>query len=77
MRAFSWFSRAIASGEGLLLECADPAALKPLRRAPDARAAKVESLPITSAQWHTELKPERQAAILKEAFGGEGRAPAT
>ena len=26
---------------------------------------------ITFAQWHTELKPERQAAILKEAFGGE------
>lgn len=38
-------------------------------------AIKVESLRITFAQWHTELKPERQAAILKETFGGavEGR----
>jgi hypothetical protein len=45
-------------------------AFKPLRLTPAALAAKVESLRITFAQWHTELKPERQAAILKEAFGG-------
>ena len=32
---------------------------------------KVESLRITFAQWHTEMKPERQAAILQEAFGGK------
>ncbi len=32
--------------------------------------AKVESLRVTFTQWHTELKPERQAAILKEAFRG-------
>jgi hypothetical protein len=63
-------STAIASGEGLLLECDDAEALKPLRLTPAALAAKVESLRITFAQWHTELKPERQAAILKEAFGG-------
>lgn len=64
-------STALASGEALLLECADPEALKPLRLTPEALAAKLESLRITFAQWHTELKPERQAAILKEAFGGE------
>ncbi len=63
-------STAIASGEGLLLECSEAEALKPLRLTPEALAAKVESLRITFAQWHTELKPERQAAILKEAFRG-------
>ena len=64
-------STALASGEGLLLECADPETLVPLRLTPAALAAKVESLRITFTQWHTELKPERQAAILREAFGGE------
>jgi hypothetical protein len=63
-------STAIASGEVLLLECDDAEALKPLRLTPAVLAAKVESLRITFAQWHTELKPERQAAILKEGFGG-------
>ncbi len=63
-------STAIASGEGLLLECDDGEALKPLRLTPAALAAKVESLRVSFVQWHTELKPERQAAILKEAFRG-------
>jgi len=63
-------STAIASGEGLLLECDDAEALKPLRLTPEALAAKIESLRITFVQWHTELKPERQAAILREAFRG-------
>jgi hypothetical protein len=62
---------ALASGETLLLEADDLEALKPLRLTPHALAAKLESLRITFAQWHTELKPERQQAILKEAFGGE------
>jgi hypothetical protein len=64
-------STALASGEGLLLESNDPEALKALRLTPDALAAKVESLRITFAQWHTEMKPERQAVILREAFGGK------
>jgi hypothetical protein len=64
-------SAALASGEGLLLECDDAEALKPLRLTPQALAAKVESLRITFAQWHTEMKPERQAAILQEAFRGK------
>jgi hypothetical protein len=64
-------STALASGEGLLLECGDAEALKPLRLTPEALAAKVESLRITFAQWHTEMKLERQAAILQEAFGGK------
>jgi hypothetical protein len=37
----------------------------------ESLAAKVESLGITFAQWHTEMKPERQAAILQEAFRGQ------
>ena len=64
-------STALASGEGLLLEADDAETLKPLRLTPAALAAKLESLRITFAQWHTELKPERQAAILREAFGGK------
>lgn len=63
-------STALASGEGLLLECGDAKELKALRLTPEALAAKVESLRITFAQWHTEMKPARQAAILREAFGG-------
>jgi hypothetical protein len=64
-------STALASGEGLLLETDDTDALKPLRLTLEALAAKVESLRITFTQWHTEMKPERQAAILQEAFGGK------
>jgi hypothetical protein len=64
-------STAIASGEGLLIEHGDAEALKALRLSPEALAAKVDSLRITWAQWHTEMKPERQAAILREAFGGQ------
>jgi len=64
-------SSAIANGEGLVLECDEPAALQPLRLTPEGLRAKLESLRITFAQWHTELKAERQAAILKEAFGGK------
>ncbi len=64
-------STAIASGEGLLLEQGDAEALKALRLSPEALAAKVDSLRITFAQWHTEVKPDRQAAILQEAFGGQ------
>jgi len=63
-------SGAIASGEGLLLESGDADMLSPFRLTPDALAAKLESLRITFEQWHTEMKPARQAAILKEAFGG-------
>jgi hypothetical protein len=64
-------STALASGEGLLLECNDVESLKPLRLTLESLAAKVESLRITFAQWHTEIKPERQAAILQEAFRGK------
>jgi hypothetical protein len=61
-------STALASGESLLLECGDAEGLKAVRLTPEALAAKVESLRITFAQWHTEMKPARQAAILREAF---------
>ena len=64
-------STAIASGERLLLDCQDPSSLAPLDLSPDALRAKLESLRITFDQWHTELKPERQEAILREVFGGE------
>ncbi len=64
-------STALASGEGLLLQCDNAEELKPLRLTPEALAAKVESLRITFAQWHTEMRPERQAAILREAFVGK------
>ena len=63
-------SSAIASGEGLLLECADAESLRPLGITPDALHAKIESLRITFEQWHTELNPQRQAAALREVFGG-------
>lgn len=62
-------SSAIASGEGLLLEADDSEALRSLGFTRDGLHAKVESLRITFEQWHTELRPERQAAILAEAFG--------
>ena len=42
-------STALASGEGLLLECDDVEALKPLRLTPESLGAKVESLRITFA----------------------------
>ncbi len=57
---------AIASGEGLLLEDADAESLLPLRLTPEALQAKLESLRITYEQWHTELNPQRQAAVLRE-----------
>lgn len=64
-------SSAIASGEGLLLDCADSTeSLQPLRLTPAALRAKLESLHITFEQWHTELNPQRQAAALREVFGG-------
>jgi len=65
-------SSAIASGEGLLLECADAESLRPLRLTPESLQAKLESLRITYEQWHTELNPQRQTAVLREVFGGAG-----
>jgi hypothetical protein len=67
----SLLSTALASGEALLLEFDEPEALESLRLTPAALDAKLESLRITFTQWHTEMKPERQDAILKEAFGGQ------
>jgi len=64
-------SSAIASGEGLLLECADAEALRPLGITTDALRAKLESLCITFDQWHTELNPDRQAAVLREVFADD------
>ena len=64
-------STAIASGESLLLEGMDADALRPLKLTPQALQAKLESLRITQEQWHTELNPQRQAAVLKEVFGGK------
>jgi hypothetical protein len=63
-------SSAIASGETLLLESADAEAFRPLGITPEALRAKVESLRITFEQWHTEVNPQRQAAVLQEVFGG-------
>jgi hypothetical protein len=63
-------SSAIASGEGLLLDGADVDVLRPLGITPEAIRAKIESLRITFEQWHTELNPQRQAAVLREVFGG-------
>ena len=61
---------AIASGEGLLLEGVDAEDLRPLQLTPQGLQAKLESLRITFDQWHTELNPERQTAVLQEVFGG-------
>jgi hypothetical protein len=63
-------SSAIGSGEGLLLEITSPGALAPLGITPESIDAKIESLRITFEQWHTEVRPERQEAVLKEVFGG-------
>jgi hypothetical protein len=63
-------STAIASGEGLLLEGEDAETLRPLKLTPEALQAKLESLRITYEQWHTELNPQRQAAVLNEVFVG-------
>jgi hypothetical protein len=63
-------STAIASGERLLLEDQDATSLSPINLTPDALRAKLESLRITYEQWHTEINPQRQAAVLKEVFGG-------
>jgi len=64
-------SQAIGSGEALLLVDARPEALLPLRLSVEAIRAKLESLRITFEQWHAEVKPERQAAVLREVFGVE------
>jgi hypothetical protein len=64
-------SSAIASGEGLLLEADDSPSLRALGFTREGLRAKVESLRITLEQWHTDLHPARQAAILAEAFGAE------
>jgi len=63
-------SSAIATGEALLLECGDAESLRPLGITAEAMRAKIESLRITFDQWHTELTPQRQAAVLREVFGG-------
>ena len=63
-------SSAIAGGEGLILDCTEPEALAPLHLTPEALQAKLESLRITYEQWRTELNPQRQAAVLREVFGG-------
>ena len=47
-----------------------PEALRPLKLTPQSLHAKLESLRITYEQWHTELNPQRQAAVLNEVFGG-------
>jgi hypothetical protein len=62
-------SSAIAGGESLLLEAVDAEDLRPLGITPEAIRAKIESLRITFEQWHTDLHPERQAAVLREVFG--------
>jgi len=46
-------------------------AVKERWRATGRLADLLESRYITFAQWHAEMKPERQTAILKEAFGGK------
>ena len=43
--------------------------LQPLQLTPAALRAKIESFRITFEQWHTELNPQRQAAVLREVFG--------
>ncbi len=63
-------SSAIGSGEVLLLDSGDAEALRPVKLTPEALQAKLESLRITYEQWHTELNPQRQAAVLNEVFGG-------
>jgi len=63
-------STAIASGESLVLECPDSEALQPLRLTPQSLSAKLESLRITQEQWHTEIDPQQQAAVLREVFVG-------
>jgi hypothetical protein len=62
-------SSVIASGEGLLLEVEDSPELRALGFSRETIRAKVESLRITFEQWHTELRRDRQAAILAKAFG--------
>jgi hypothetical protein len=64
-------STAIASGERLLLENEGTEALRALNLTPSALSAKLESLRITYEQWHTDLNPKRQAAVLNEVFGGQ------
>ena len=64
-------SLAIGSGEMLLLERIDSRALESLQVTVEGLEAKIESLRITFEQWHTELKAEREQAVLAEVFGGE------
>lgn len=64
-------SLAIGSGEMLLLERIDSRALESLEMTAEGLEAKIESLRITFEQWHTELKAEREQAVLAEVFGGE------
>lgn len=66
-------STAIASGESLLLEDAEADGLRLLRLSVKALRAKLESLRITFEQWHADMQPERQAAVLREVFGAEVR----
>jgi hypothetical protein len=63
-------STAIASGERLLLEGENPDQLRAINLTPQALRAKLESLRITYEQWHSEINPQRQAAVLNEVFGG-------
>jgi len=67
----SLVSQTVAAGEGLLLECEDTTSLGPLGLTPQSIEAKLDFLRITFDQWHTELKPARQEAILREVFGGD------
>ncbi|MBI4662582.1 MAG: hypothetical protein HY735_27530 [Verrucomicrobia bacterium] len=62
-------SLAIGSGECLALSCPNTTELEPLQLTSESLAAKIESLRMTFEQWHTELKPERQRAVLQEVFG--------
>ena len=64
-------SSTIGTGEGLLIEAADTETLAPFNLNAAVIAAKIESLRITFDQWHTEIDPQRQTAVLREVFGGE------
>jgi len=53
----------------LVLECGGAEELRPLKATPESLRAKIESLRITYEQWHAQLNPQRQAAVLREVFG--------
>ena len=63
------FSICIGSGERLLMDCGDSAALAPLGITEASISAKLDSLRITYDQRHSELSPEQKEAIIKEVFG--------